>query len=148
MQAPSALKSPAAREIVFESEQISVWCYPQLRIVSHQMHRVCYGVPFRDALRAGTAAMQRCNAISWLSDDRLNGPLPDEDENWATSAWFQATKAAGWRYWAMVLPEKAVGKLNVKRFVELYRKRGIEAQMFTEPEPALEWLCELSKSER
>lgn len=146
MQALSALKS-VEREIVFESEQISVWCYPELRLVSHQMHKVCHGSPFRDALRAGTAAMQRHGAISWLSDDRLNGPLPDDDETWGTTTWFQATKAAGWKYWAIVLPERAVGKLNVKRFVEMYRKRGLEAQMFIEPGPALDWLREQSYSE-
>ena len=111
MQAPSVLKSVAS-EVVFESELITVWCYPELRLVSHQMHKVCHGTPFRDALRAGTAAMQRYGAISWLSDDRLNGPLPDDDEKWGTTTWFQATKAAGWKYWAIVLPEKAVPALT------------------------------------
>jgi hypothetical protein len=147
MQALAALES-VARETVFENELISVWCAPQLRLVSHQMHKVCYGTPFRDALRAGTAAMQRHGAVAWLSDDRMNGPLPDDDETWGTTTWFQTTKAAGWKYWAMVLPERAVGKLNAKRFVELYRKRGIEAQMFTEPGPAFDWLLELTKKER
>jgi hypothetical protein len=147
MLAPSALRSPT-REVVFESEHISVWVYPQLRLVSHQMHKVCHGSPFRDALRAGTAAMQRHGAIAWLSDDRLNGPLPDDDEKWGTTTWFQATKAAGWKYWAIVLPEKAVGKLNVKRFVELYRKRGLEAQMFIDPDLAHDWVRELVQSER
>jgi hypothetical protein len=130
----------AAREVVFESEQMSVWCYPKWRLIYHQMHRYCLGEPFRAGMSAGTQAMQRHRAIAWLSDDRLNGPLPDEDEQWAGTFWFQQTKAAGWKYWAMVLPERAVGKLNVKRYIELSRKRGIEAQMFVAPEPALDWL--------
>lgn len=144
MQAPSVSNS-AEREVVFECEHISVWVYPELRLISHQMHKLCHGAPFRDALRAGTAAMQRYGAISWLSDDRLNGPLPDEDETWGTTTWFQATKAVGWKYWAIVMPEKAVGKLNVKRFVELYRKRGLEAQMFTEPGLAMDWLSKQAR---
>ena len=136
------LRSSIPRDIVIESEQISVWCYPKLRIVHHEMHRHCHGEPFRQALLAGQGALRQHGAVGWLSDDRRNGPLPDDDEKWATSVWFPQTRAAGWRFWAMVVPERAVGKLNVKRFVELYRQRGIEASMFAEPAPALAWLKE------
>lgn len=104
------------------------------------MHKICHGKPFRQALEAGMQAMRQHRAISWLSDDRQNGPLPDHDEAWATTVWFPQTKAAGWKHWAMVLPERAVGKLNVKRYVEMYRQRGIEARMFTDPAPAFAWL--------
>jgi hypothetical protein len=130
------------RDIVIESEQISVWCYPKLGIVHHEMHRNCHGEPFRQALMAGQRALRQHGATGWLSDDRRNGPLPDDDEKWGTSVWFPQTRAAGWRFWAMVMPERAVGKLNVKRFVELYRQRGIEACMFSEPGPAFAWLWE------
>lgn len=129
-----------AREVVFESEHMSVWWHPEQRLIYHQMHKYCLGEAFRAGMTAGTQAMQRHRAISWLSDDRLNGPLPDDDEQWAGAHWFHQTKAAGWKYWAMVLPERAVGKLNVKRFIEVSRKRGIEAQSFVTPAPALEWL--------
>jgi len=130
----------AAREVVFECEHITVWCYPEQRLVYHQMHKPCRGEPFRAALTAGTQALQRHTAVAWLSDDRLNGPLPEDDEQWGTTVWFQQTKAAGWQYWAMVLPERAVGKLNVKRLLELSRKRGIESQCFASPGLALDWL--------
>jgi len=90
--------------------------------------------------------MQQQRALAWLSDDRVNGPLPHDDEEWAATHWFQQTKAAGWKYWAMVLPERAVGKLNVKRLIELCRKRGIEAQTFVEPDPARDWLRSLLKT--
>jgi hypothetical protein len=129
-----------AREVVYDSELISVWCYPSLGVVHHQMHSECNGAPFRAALSAGVQAMLRSAATCWLSDDRANGPLPEQDEKWGTKIWFQQAKAAGWASWAMVVPADALGKLNVTRFVELYRKRGVEAQMFADPVPALEWL--------
>jgi hypothetical protein len=103
------------------------------------LHKYCHGEPFRAALSAGTQAMQQQRAVAWLSDDRRNGSVPHHDEEWAAT-WFQQTKAAGWQYWAMVLPERAVGKLNVKRLIESCRKRGIEAQTFQEPGPGLAWL--------
>ena len=128
------------RETVYDSEHISVWCYPRTGIVHHQMHKYCHGQPFRDGLLAGTRAMQEHGATGWLSDDRANGPLPDDDERWGTTTWFQLTKNAGWKYWAMVWPDRAVAKLNVKRFVELYRTRGIDARFFSDPEAAMAWL--------
>ena len=133
------------RQVVYESEHISVWCYPDARIIHHQMHKYCFGQPFREALTAGTRALKQHGAIGWLSDNRLTGPLPDDDERWATTSWFSQTKAAGWLYWAMVWPERAVAKLNVKRLVELYRTRGIDAQLFTDPSAAQPWLTEVCK---
>jgi hypothetical protein len=140
VQVPST--DTTAREVVYESEFISVWCYPDLGIVHHQMHKPCKSAHFRAALSAGVQAMETAGATCWLSDDRANGPVSDRDEQWGTTIWFQQAKAAGWLYWAMVVPEDAVGKLNVKRFVELYRKSGIESQMFSDPKPALDWLRE------
>jgi hypothetical protein len=136
----------AACEVVFNCEQITVWSYPEQRLIHHQIHKYCHGEPFRAALTAGTQAMQQQRALAWLSDDRLNGPLPHDDEQWGATHWFQQTRAAGWKYWAMVLPERAVGKLNVKRLIELCRKRGIEAQTFLEPGSARDWLRSLLKA--
>jgi hypothetical protein len=130
------------RDVVYESELISVWCYPELGVIHHQMHGPCSGPAFRAALIAGVQAMQRCGATCWLSDDRANGALPEQDEMWATKIWSQQAKAAGWAAWAMVVPANALGQLNVARFVEMQRKRGVEAQMFSDPAPALAWLQE------
>lgn len=132
----------SARHVVFESEQIGVWCYPKWRLVYHQIHQRCHGAPFRSALLAGAQAMQQYKAISWLSDDRLNGAMPSEDEEWGASMWFPQAKAAGWKYWGLVLPDKAVGKLFARRLVQAYRERGIEVQIFEEPRAAAEWLHE------
>lgn len=136
----AALRDVGSREVVFDSDLITVWCYPEARIIHHKMHRHCYGPVFREALTAGIAAMREHRADSWLSDDRKNGPLPDDDELWGATVWFQQAKAAGWKHWAMVMPSQAVGKLNVKRLVEHYRRQGVDALMFGEPDAAFDWL--------
>jgi hypothetical protein len=104
------------------------------------MHRYCHGEQFRSALTEGFKAMVKYRTKKWLSDDRLNGPLPVDDEEWATKTWFPQVQAAGWKYWAMVQPHKVVGQMNVARFVKMYSDLGITAQIFTEVEPAFEWL--------
>jgi hypothetical protein len=128
------------RITVLESEKITVWCYPTDRIIHHQMHAVCYGEPFRNALSAGVDALIKYKATKWLSDDRANSALSPEDEEWATKTWFPRTKAGGWKHWAMVQPQKVVGQMNVARFVKLYSDLGITAQIFTDVPPAMAWL--------
>ena len=132
--------SDLLREVVHESELISVWCYPEIGVVHHEMHGRCQGAAFRAALMSGAQAMQRSGATGWLSDDRANGALPEQDETWALKIWTPQAQAAGWVSWAMVVPGNALGQLNVARFVEIQRNLGIEAQMFGDPEPALAWL--------
>lgn len=131
-----------SRTCVHESELISVWCDPVLRLVHHQIHRYCHSEPFRTALSAGTDALivHRCTA--WLSDDRLNGPLTPEDGEWARKHWFPRTQAAGWTHWAMVKPERVVAQLNVQQFTDEYAEKGIQVAIFSEPEAAFEWLRE------
>lgn len=46
----------------------------------------------------------------------------------------------GWKYWAVVLPEKVVGQLGVKRHFEEYSKVGVTARLFTDSDEAMKWL--------
>ena len=48
--------------------------------------------------------------------------------------------AAGWKYWAIVMPDKIVGKMNMKRFIEDYSEKGLTIDIFSDPDEALAWL--------
>jgi hypothetical protein len=98
------------------------------------------GAQFREALTKGAEAMEAHPCAKWLSDDRGNTVLPEDDEKWATSIWFPRVCSAGWKHWALVLPIKAVGQLNVQRFAETYAPLGINAKYFTDPNEAMKWL--------
>lgn len=132
------------QKVLYE-EAVSVWCYPDAGIICHQMHAVCRGQSLKLAFEAGLRAMIEHGAHAWLSDDRANGPMSPEDEHWARADWFPRATAAGWKHWAMVMPLAAVGKLNVRRLVRENKERGLEAQMFDDPSPALEWLLSLRR---
>ena len=79
-------------------------------------------------------------AIKWLSDDRNNSALPPEDSNWAIETWNPRVLNAGWKYWAVVTPEKVIGQLNLQRFVEMYSEMGVTVKVFTDADAALAWL--------
>jgi hypothetical protein len=48
--------------------------------------------------------------------------------------------AAGWKYWAVVLPEKVLGQMNMRRWIEAHSQLGLTAESFSDPETARRWL--------
>ena len=75
------------------------------KIVHHTIHAPVGGQTLRDALESGTAALAKYGACKWLSDDRKNGPLPEEEREWGFVDWNRRTMDAGWKYWALVVPQ-------------------------------------------
>jgi hypothetical protein len=54
--------------------------------------------------------------------------------------WFPRTFEAGWRYWAIVRPVKALPQIDMKRFIEDYAVRGLTTRVFNDAATALRWL--------
>jgi hypothetical protein len=125
---------------IVDNDMISVWVYPEHHMIHHQMNSYCYGEKFYQALTKGAEALERYHATKWLSDNRHNGALPAEDAVWTEKNWFPRVKAAGWRHWAVVHPEKVVGQLNMSRFVKKYGQLGINARTFSDVDEAFHWL--------
>jgi hypothetical protein len=127
---------------VIDNEYASLWVYESQGIVHHQFKKFISGENFRSVLSTGLKELTTRRAKKWLSDDRSNGALKPEDEEWAQGVWFPKTVAAGWKYWAIIPPEKVVGKMNIQRFIQTFAKAGITAQVFPDPTDALKWLVE------
>jgi hypothetical protein len=129
---------------VFEDENISMWFYPETKILHHQWHKFFCGQPFRDALNRGVEVFQKHGAQKWLSDDRAMPALSKEDLEWGDKDWFPRVAKLGWKYWAIVTPEKVVGQLTLKRLAEAYKTRGVTTQFFSSPDEAKKWLEQCS----
>jgi len=125
---------------LYESSYVTVWYHPEKKIVHHKIHKYVFGEEFQKFLLIGTEAMKKNQAHKWLSDDRNNTVVRPEDMEWGMSNWFPQTIQAGWKYWAIVQPEKVIAQLNMKTLVEDYAKAGIVAKFFSNPEEAMTWL--------
>ncbi len=125
---------------VIDNEKVSLYYHPDTKIIHHEFHGFVFGPAFRDTLSAGVDLVKRNKATKWLSDDRMNSALTADDTEWGKSVWFPAVKAAGWKHWAVVMPEKAIGKLNMKDWIALYSSMGINARAFSNPDEAMAWL--------
>lgn len=127
-------------KVVLENEHITLWYYPELKIVHHQMVMTPSSDEFRELLNRGAETLERFGAIKWMSDDRGNTLLRPDDEEWADSVWLPRVLAAGFKFWAIVLPATAIGKLNMQRLADQHARRGITSRIEKAPRPAFEWL--------
>lgn len=123
-----------------DNEYITMWYHKDKGIVHHEWHKFLSGDKMREAFMTGTELLRKNKGTKWLSDDRKYPLLSAEDGKWAETTWFPETVKAGWKHWAIVLPEKPVGQINIKAFIKKYAEAGINAMIFTNPDEAMKWL--------
>jgi hypothetical protein len=129
-------------EVIIETPGVVLRYHARTKIVHHEFNRFVHGEEFRSLLERGLDLLERNQCVKWLSDDRGNGPLKPADAEWSTNHWSPRAMAAGWKYWAVVLPEKVLGQMNMKRFIEGSAEHGRIAQSFTDARAAMRWLEE------
>jgi hypothetical protein len=129
------------RTTLIENEYACLWYYPEDRIVHHKFLQPVSGSSFQDVLTAGLDLLKEQGAQKWLSDDRLNSILSAEDSAWSQEYWLPRAVQAGWRYWAILQPEKARGQINLKRLAGYVTAHyNVNVQLFPQLEEAFQWL--------
>ncbi len=128
------------RIVALENEYVTVVCDPEAGIVEHVTHRFLVSEAFRQALLLGLELMREHGATKWLSDERLNGAISNEDVEWGATVWRPRAVALGLTCWAVVLPRSAFGSLRARRIVEEERRWGLTCEVFEEPDAARRWL--------
>jgi len=103
-------------EKIIDSKNFSLLYYPDKKIIHHKFHYYVYGETLHKYLNAGIKIMKDHGATKWLSDDRNNPTLSPEDIQYGKEVWGPAAKEAGWKYWAIILPESIVGKSSLAQF--------------------------------
>ena len=114
---------------------------PDAGVVHHTILGKLSSAEFRDLLTRGAECLEKNKATKWLSDDRKNGPISPDDATWGETVWGTRVLKAGFKFWAIVVPAHAVGSLQMRRFANEYRDRGVAVEVFAELEPALKWLA-------
>lgn len=125
---------------IIDNEYATLWYHPEHKIVHHKFHKFIHGQAFRDILDTGYQTMKQYGANKWLSDDRNNSALPPADGQWAIEDWQPRVIAVGWKFWAIVMPEKVVGQMNMRQFIKQNADAGVAVQVFTDADEAMTWL--------
>ncbi len=127
-------------QTIIQNTFFTLWYHPEKKIVHHQIHKFLAGPPFRELLLSGTELLKKHHATKWLSDDRSNSALKQDDLEWSETDWAPATAKAGWKFWAIVQPDKVLGQVAMQRLTEKYARLGVTAQVFGDPMSAMNWL--------
>ena len=130
----------AEKQVILDNEYATLWFHPESKIVHHKFHKFIHGEKFREVLEKGLEVFTDQGAIKWLTDDRLNSVMTKEDSMWVITDWNPRVIAAGWKYWAAVLPDKKLGQININWFVRGGQAQGLQAQVFEDADEALKWL--------
>jgi hypothetical protein len=128
---------------VIDNEYATLVYHEEKKIVHHTFHKPISGQEFRNILDAGADLLRKHGAHKWLSDDRENSTLSQEDTEWSINNWFPRAKGAGWKFWALVVPPDMMARMNLKEFVDTYHEQGLRTMVFTKPEDAMEWIEKL-----
>jgi hypothetical protein len=126
--------------VISDTDYATLWYHPDKKIVHHQFHKFIHSKEFRHVLEQGLEIFEQNGAQKWLSDDRMNSALPIADSEWGQKDWFPRVFQSGWKYWAIVMPDKVAGKMNMQRFIDAYSTQGLTIDIFDEPDEALKWL--------
>jgi hypothetical protein len=131
------------KETILDNSDFVLWYYPESKIIHHQIKRYIFGEKLRELLDKGYELLKEKDAQKWLSDDRNNDALSNEDGNWTNNDWLPRVASAGWKYWALVMPKGLIGQMNMKKHAEFCAKVGVTVKVFSDPDEALQWLNEL-----
>lgn len=125
---------------VVDLPEITLWYHSDKHIVHHQMHCRPPISVLESVLETGLETLRDKAAHKWLSDDRKGGALPKSHQEWAATEWGPKTAAAGWKYWALLPPHRAVGQLSMDRLRKTYSALGVTVEIFPDQYSAMAWL--------
>ena len=96
-------------------------------------------------LMLGVQVFKEHGATKWLSDDRhMDQGVSPEDEAWGVENWSDLIVSAGWKYWAILVPDTTAGRVLLRPIIDHYFEKGVRINLFTTTEEALEWLTSMS----
>jgi len=133
---------------IYDSEYITVEYWEHKKSIYHTIHQPISAQLeiFKEALNAGTDALQKYQIHKWLSDDRKNDPLTQAGNEWSFSEWQPRTLKAGWKYWAAVVPQSLVAAGTLMPAMEELFKLGLRMMVFASVEEAIVWLDQMHDS--
>lgn len=126
--------------LIMDSDGATLWFHPEVGIVHHRFKRPVRGDELKQLFESGLELFVSRGARRWLSDDRANCALAPEDAEWAAQNWAPRVAAAGWDYWAIVLPRNLVGTMDMRTHMDHGISLGVDVQVFSDPLLALAWL--------
>lgn len=125
---------------VITNQYVELYYHEETKIIHHIYHPGVGGDYLKEELTTGTDWLIEKGAIKWLSDNSAIEGVTDEEAAWINTEWLPRTIAAGWKFWALVVPNDVMGRMNMVQFVSEFAQQGVLVRVFTESDAAMAWL--------
>lgn len=110
------------------------------KIIRHELYKSIDSRTLRDVLNGGVKLLKEQKSVKWLSDNRDIAAHSEADTQWINTDWLPRAIAAGWKYWALVVPHDMLARMNMSEFTETFFNMGVRCQVFTDVNEAQAWL--------
>ena len=127
-------------QMLLKTEWATVQYETEARYIYHTILQDLPPAELRTILETGLESLQANGAHKWLSDDRKYVNVTPEAVEYTLKSWGPRAAAAGWQYWAMVVPESAIGRAGMQEIVEIFYNLGVRVAIFSDLEEARAWL--------
>lgn len=128
------------KEVILDDGKIRIWYYEEFKIVHFKFTGLAYGQDIRDGFNKGLEIVKERNVIKWLSDKGETPTFSKSDFEWSNTEWRPKMIEAGWKYWAIVEPDKASSKMLFDKIFQIYADLNVTVQMFDNFDAAFNWL--------
>jgi hypothetical protein len=135
------------RETIFEEDYANLYYYPEEKIVYHEFKPSIGGEGLKNTLNTGTELLRKHNAKKWLSDNRAIEAHTEEETKWINTHWLPDAIKAGWKVWALVVPQSVMARINMTEFVESFYEKGVRIMVFVDSEEAFDWLVKVGSGD-
>lgn len=130
---------------LIENQYVTLYYHEDKGII-HHIYRLGIGGDYlKEELLTGTDYLKKHSLTKWLSDNRAIEGVTDEEAQWINTYWLPPTIAAGWKYWALVVPDTVMARMNMFQFVMEFAEKGVRVMVFTDPDKAMDWLETIDK---
>lgn len=126
--------------VLIDNEYVTLYYHEDKGMIHHVYKLGIGGDYLKEALNTGTDVLAEKGLTKWLSDNRAIEGVTDEEAAWIDTEWLPRTVEAGWKYWALVVPETQLARINMFQFVTSFSERGIKVRVYSDPDEAMAWL--------
>lgn len=126
--------------IVVETKNAKVEWIAEERVIIKTFFGYIHDDELREVFDSGLKKLSSEKGKKWLSDNRNLKPYKQEDKDWINNNWLPRAITSGWKYWAIIEPEGAIGNMSMRQFISFFAEKGIELKTFKTPEEGRAWL--------
>lgn len=137
--------APTTTKVIIDNDYVKLFYHTDTGVVHHVLGENMRSEDLHEVLNTGIDVLVAEGAFKWLSDNRGFQETSEEDTNWINTNWLPRAVEAGWKYWALVVPQTVKARINMQEFVQTFFEKGVRIMVFTEPDEAMEWLVDVDK---